>query len=104
MDIEIAAVAIKNKGIVEIEGYDPSEQNMRYCEEKGISPKTMLFRFNTISIVKKSYGYDRLTDRAYLDKWLHRQKTTSGARTYGEALRSTLGTIVTISGNLLVES
>lgn len=87
MDVEILDVQIK-KGIVIIECNDVSEENLRRLErlrDDGVE-ESITFEFDThIPKVQKD-----------LHMWLRSQKATKESTTWGEALKSVIGTITVI--------
>ena len=87
MDVEILDVQIK-EGIVTRECNDVSEENLRRLERlrDDAVEEPITFEFDThISKVQKD-----------LHNWLHSQKATKGSATWGEALRSVIGTVTVI--------
>ena len=93
MLVEIISTQLKN-GIVKISAVDCSEENLQRLErirDDG-NEKKVEFLFDTHN--KKS------CQDFY--RWMKEQKAASQAVTWGEALRSTIGTVTTISGRYRV--
>lgn len=88
MDVEILSVRIK-EGIVYMDCIDVSEENLRRLERlrDDATEEDVTFIFDTHNI--KEFNY--------LRTWLLGQKASRGARTWGEALQSVVGTITMIS-------
>jgi len=92
MTIEIISVSV-SQGVVTIQAIDCSDENlqrMQRTRDDGFE-KEISFIFDT----------RRKSDYEYLRKWLHQQKATKGAKTWGDALHSIYGTVTTISGKFL---
>lgn len=88
MDIEIISVEVNN-GIVFIMAIDVSDENLRRMERlrDDAAEKEVLFKVDSHN--EKDYKY--------LRKWLKEQKATEESETWGEALKSIIGTITTIA-------
>jgi len=89
MTIEIISTEISSSGLVKITGIDCSEVNLQRIErnrDDGGFEQEIDFVFDT----KDFHTF------SYLRKWLKNQKATRNSRTYGEALRSVIGTVTTI--------
>jgi len=87
MTVEITSIDVK-EGIVTITALDVSEENLQMLERNREDvEKELSFVFDT---------HERL-EYQYLYSWLHRQKATQGAATWGEALNAVIGIITTIS-------
>lgn len=89
MLIEITGVSLEN-GIVRIYGTDCSEENLQRIErirDDGFEEE-ITFLIDTT----------QAKEQLQLYRWLKHQKATRKAKTYGEALQATIGTITTISG------
>lgn len=87
MDVEVLDVRIQD-GIVTIECNDVSEENLRRLERlrDDAVEEELIFEFDTHS--------SRI--RKDLHKWLHSQKAVKGSTTWGEALKSVIGTVTVI--------
>lgn len=87
MTVEITSTLI-DKGVVSITAIDVSEENLQRIERMrdDISEDEIIFIFDTNK------------ETAFVDftKWLRSQKATKNSLTYGEALKSTIGTITDI--------
>ena len=91
MTVEITSYAVSN-GVARIYATDCSEEHLQILERNRIDEgfeQELTFIFDPKSD-KNSFNY--------LYKWLKGQKATAGARTIGEALAATVGTVTTISG------
>jgi hypothetical protein len=90
MLIEITGTAL-DQGVAHIYGVDVSEENLQRIERLRTDDsfdQEIDFVFDTKD--KKTF--------TYFSKWLHSQKVAENAATYGDAIRSTIGTITNISG------
>ena len=90
MLIEITGTALA-QGVAHIYGVDVSEENLQRIERLRTDDsfdQEIEFVFDTKN--KKTC--------TYFSSWLHSQKVAENAATYGEAIRSTIGTITNISG------
>lgn len=90
MLIEITGTAL-DQGVAHIYGVDCSEENLQRIERLRTDDcldREIEFVFDTKN--KKTF--------IYFSNWLHSQKVAENAKTYGEAIRSTVGTITNISG------
>lgn len=92
MTVEITSVSL-NQGVVVIQAIDCSEENLQRMQRirEDCIERELCFVFDT----------KQKNDYVYLRKWLHRQKATKDAKTWGEALHAVYGTITTISGKFL---
>lgn len=92
MTVEICTYTIDH-GIVTIYAHDCSEENLQRLERyrDDFIQRELHFVFDTKLPGTQFYFY----------KWLHRQKATKGSLTYGDALRSIIGTVTTISSKYL---
>ena len=83
MRIEITGVSLKN-GIITITATDISEENLQRIERtRDEFQQELEFSFDT--------KHEKTKD--YIGTWLHRQKATANATTWGEALHSIVGTV-----------
>ena len=91
MLVEILSVSL-NKGVVEIQALDVSEENLNRMER-------MRDDMNNPEI---TFLLDTREGKVltYLNNWLHRQKAVrkQECTTWGQALQAVVGTITTISG------
>ncbi len=93
MLVEIVSAMIRER-VVYITAIDVSEEHLQRIERSrdDVPDKDIDFVFDTKDFYQQKYIY----------KWLKRQKVTENASTWGEALRNTQGTIVTISSKYRV--
>ena len=90
MTVEITSYTVVD-GVARIYGTDCSEEHLQFIERNRADDgfeQEVIFVFDPKSD-KKAFNY--------LYKWLKSQKVTVGARTIGEALTATIGTITSIS-------
>lgn len=93
MTVEIVEVELSNR-VVTIRAVDCSEERLQHIKRMRDDG------FETIAVfVYDTTQFDAFRDLRY---WLMRQKATRGSKTYGEALRSILGTVTTISSKYRV--
>lgn len=87
MRVEITSYELVD-GEVRFSVIDVSEENLQRIERNRIEDaKEILVVFDT----KNPYH------RKQLSNWLHRQKAVQGSKTWGDALRSTVGTVTQIN-------
>lgn len=90
MLIEITGTAL-DQGVAHIYGVDVSEENLQRIER---------LRTDDSFDQEIDFVFDTKDKKTciYFSNWLHSQKVAENAATYGEAIRSTIGTITNISG------
>ena len=98
MRIEVIGFSVESgTGVVQILAYNRNETYMDYIRRYRDDEyeKELSFVFRT----RECPGHCK-----YLVKWLHGQRSTVGAKTYGEALHAIIGTTTNINGRFLDRS
>ena len=94
MTIEITSYSVTN-GVAKIFAIDNSEEHLQMIERN---------RYDDGDVRELIFVFDPSNDKkafTYLYNWLKSQKVTVGAKTIGQALTSTVGTITSLSGRYL---
>ena len=92
MTVEVTGFAFEN-GELHIFGTNVDERNLQILERN---------RYDDASEQELEFVFTK-DSLSYLQSWLRRQKVVKAAapKTFGEAVRETLGTITTLSGKYL---
>ena len=94
MTVEITSYTVVN-GIAKIYAIDCSEERLQMIERN---------RYDDGDVRELTFIFDPSNDKKafdYLYFWLKKQKATRLAKTIGEALTATIGTVTSISGRYL---